>query len=317
MEQHSKKRARIARATRKLEKALAGSELTKGRQIPRGWLPAARIFNKVVHTKKTLAPLLERAWTEGLVNCTGCYGKSRSFKGGCDPDVCKSRCTPTSLKPSLYGVYFFAGVGPRSEVRRIFQDGGTKCWKFVSSVKKSKKIDPTYEYRRYLGSGDFSEMRRSVVQFTDDDRNHLVWAVIYLPRTPPLLGFRLATDVSSSAWKDAVNDERFVQQVQEPFDPKALEIGAVYLTPSDFSFDSCPEFARFSRYVVENAKTADICYVKTSEMMEPAVTAIQVRKEKSRDIVRVGLVCTHCYPPVSRTISEFNDHIYTCEGLRK
>ena len=310
---HTAKRARIARTTRLIEKVgLDNSQQAKS--VPSEWLPAENL-NCRIYTKKTLAELLSKAFDADLVNLTDCYGIASR---GCEPDICHLLCTPFSVTPGPDKVFFFAGVGTDSEYRRVFQDGGSKTWTFKSSVVSNRKTDDRdYLCKRYVGTGDYAELRRAVVHFRDSATNQLVWALIYLRRQPVLPGRRILQNVRSDAWhansvalcKAGLSRRRPTHQ---PFNPDALEPGSVYLLPTDFSFDDRPD--KFMRVAQDGH---GVTFVMAADPASDGNSQLGLEQERhgNRLLVRVGLLCelekcVHLPCNVSKSSAEYIEHIY-------
>lgn len=297
------KRARIARRTREIEKAVIRDGIRRAKPVPTEWLPADNL-NGCIYTKKTLTELLAKAWAADLVNLTDCYGNTAS---GCDPVACDLNCMPLVVDPAPDQVFFFAGVGPTSEYRRVFQDGGSARWNYKSSVVSNRKTDdPDYLYKRYLGTKDCADLRRAVVHFRDFSTGQLVWALIYLRKNPVLPGRRILKNVSSEAWSKnsaALCKAGLARRrpTHAPFSPDSLEPGSVYLLPSNFSFDESSDFFR-----VGSDGSVDVTFMSTGV---PTLT-LQQETQGDRRVVRVGMLCpvAGCHDDTPRSLEENERH---------
>ena len=314
---HTAKRARIARTTRLIEKVgLDNSQQAKS--VPSEWLPAENL-NCRIYTKKTLAELLSKAFDADLVNLTDCYGMA---SGGCEPDICHLLCTPFSVTPGPDKVFFFAGVGTDSEYRRVFQDGGSKTWTFKSSVVSNRKTDDRdYLCKRYVGTGDYAELRRAVVHFRDSATNQLVWALIFLQHQPVLAGRRILHNVNSAVWdtkpagwcKAAAARKR---PTHGPFDVNRLVPGDVYLLPTDFSFDG-----RRDEFMRLDDDGRGLTFLRGRFLGGgPSRDVLVVQQEAlgNRMVARIGRLCGECGCHVARSQREHEQHLmFVCKGRRE
>lgn len=298
----AKERAKIAKRTRQLEKKLSvvvAAERSRAKCVPADWLPAENI-NARIHTKKTLTDLFARAWAADLVNLTDCYGNNAK---GCDPNVCSRSCSPTVVEPAPNKVFFFAGVGPTSEYRRIFQDGGSANWTFVSSVVPDSKEN--YFYKRHVGKAGCAGMRRAVVHFRDSATSQLVWAVIYLHKKAQLPGRRILTYVGADEWLKSA--ESLVRAgvarrrpTHGPFDPNSLEPGSVYLLPTDFAFDKS--------YMPAPSNDQGVSYVKAAGAPNDLRLTVQQVVCGNRTVVRIGRLCPAACDNIPRSAAEHLRH---------
>lgn len=305
-----KQRARIARRTRQLEKLFSTLPARRAKKIPADWLPTEHI-NLTIYTRKTLAALFDRARSAGLVNETNCYGLNQ--RTGCDPVCCDQNCAPVSVTVAVKSVFFFVGVGKLSEQRRIFQDGGHKCWAYKSSVvSKRDTDDPDYSYKRYLGVGPCAGLRRAVVQFRDrEDSGDLIWVLIYLAKDVVLPGRRIYRNVSSAVWNAKPADFGLTRVARRrythgQFDKDKLVPGSVYLLPTDFSFDEDAE-----NYMRIREDGRDVTFVKKPTSPEaPYSLVVQQEKAGNRLMVRIGCICNVCGgDDVAMTSDEYQNHL--------
>ena len=316
----AQQRARIARRTRQLESSFAAEKrIRKAKSIPAEWLPTDSL-NSHIFKKSTLAELLVRAWTADLVNLTSCYGKTER---GCDPVQCDRNCVPAAVDPTPNSVFFFAGVGATSEYRRVFQDGGSACWTFMSSVLASnrKTEDPDYKCKRFLGRDRCSQMRRAVVHFRDDVKKQLVWALIFLQHQPVLAGRRILQNVNSAVWdtkpvgwcKAAAARKR---PTHGPFDVNRLVPGDVYLLPTDFSFDG-----RRDEFMRLDDDGRGLTFLRGGFLGGgPSRDVLVVQQEAlgNRTVARIGRLCGECGCHVARSQREHEQHLmFVCKGRRE